>query len=221
MLLSREETTPMPLLHAQLLSTVEEYLALERASEERHEYLDGQIYAMAGESLAHGDICANLVITLGVQLRGSPCRVLTKDTKVRSGPLPKPRQIFKGLFSYPDLVIVCGELQFHDHYRDVLLNPTVIIEVLSPNTEAFDRGEKFRRYRLFNPSLSDYVLVAQDQPLIEHFVRQNQDQWLLAASVSELSGRMTLASIQCTLQLAEVYDRLVFPADVQPQADEA
>lgn len=143
---------------APLYYTVEEYLALERASEERHEYLDGQIYALAGESLAHGDICSNLIITIGAQWRGSPCRVLTKGTKVRSGPILQARRIFRGLFSYPDLVIVCGEPQCHDAYQDVLLNPTVIIAVLSSNTEAFDRGEEFRRYRTFNTSLSDYVL---------------------------------------------------------------
>ena len=211
----------MRLQQAHLYFTVEEYLALERASEERHAYLDGQIYAMAGESPEHGDICSNLVIDVGAQLRGRPCRVWTKDTKVRSGPLPQTRRIFKGLFSYPDLVMVCGEPQFHDAYRDVLLNPTVIIEVLSPSTEAFDRGEKFRRYRIFNPSLSDYVLVAQDQPLIEHFVRQEHGQWLLAASVSDLSGSVSLASIQCTLPLTNVYDRIVFPAEVQEHSDEA
>ena len=197
-----------------------EYLALGRASEERYEYLDGQMYAMAGESPEHGDICSNLVIEVGSQLRGSPCRVWTKDTKVRSGLIPQMRRIFKGLFSYPDLVIVCGEPQFHDAYRDVLLNPTVLIEVLSPNTEAFDRGEKFRRYCIFNPTLSDYVLVAQDQPLIEHFVRQEHEQWLLAASVSDLSGSVSLASIQCTLPLTNVYDRVVFPAEVQEHSDE-
>ncbi len=211
----------MRLQQAHLYFTVEEYLALERASEERYAYLDGQIYAMAGESPEHGDICSNLVIDVGAQLRGRPCRVWTKDTKVRSGPIPQTRRIFKGLFSYPDLVMVCGEPQFHDAYRDVLLNPTVIIEVLSPNTEAFDRGEKFRRYRIFNPSLSDYVLVAQDQPLIEHFVRQEQGQWLLAASVSDLSSSVSLASIQCTLPLTNVYDRIVFPAEVQEHSDEA
>jgi len=212
-------TNQMRLSHTPLHYTVEEYLALERASEERHEYLDGQIYAMAGESPEHGDICSNLIIEVGAQLRGRPCRVWAKDTKVRSGPIPQRRRIFKGLFSYPDLVIVCGEPQFHDTYRDVLLNPTVIIEVLSPNTEAFERGEKFRRYRTFNLSLSDYVVVAQDPPLIEHFVRQEQGQWLLAGSISDLSGRVTLTSIQCTLHLPNVYDRVVFPTD--EHADEA
>ncbi len=127
--------------------TVEEYLKMERAADVRHEYLDGEIFEMAGESLAHGDICTNLIVELGTKLRGSHCRVLSKDTKVRSGALPSPRRVMRGLFSYPDLMIVCGTPQFHDEYTDILLNPQVIIEALSEATEAFDRGEKFQRYR--------------------------------------------------------------------------
>src|SRR5512145_1192838 len=106
----------MRLPHTPPRYTIAEYLALERTSSERHEYLDGYVYAMAGESPEHGDICANLVIDIGTQLRGGPCRVWTKDTKVRSGPISQTRRSLKGLFSYPDLVIVCGEPQFHDTY---------------------------------------------------------------------------------------------------------
>lgn len=201
----------MSVPQTQLRYTVEEYLALERASEERHEYLDGEIYAMAGESLAHGDICMNLSREVSAQLKGKPCRALSKDTKVRSGPLPVRPHSLKGLFSYSDMVIVCGQPQFLDEYEDVLMNPTVIIEVLSPTTEAFDRGEKFRRYRTFNPTLTDYVVVSQHLPLIEHFARQPNGQWVIAASVGELSGSLHLASIDCTLRLAEVYDRVSFP----------
>jgi Uma2 family endonuclease len=210
----------MSLPQSQLLFTVEEYLAFERASEERHEYLDGHVYAMAGESLEHGDICTNLTIEVGSQLKGKPCRALSKDTKVRSGPLPLKRGSLKGLFSYPDLVVVCGEAKFHDECRDVLLNPTLIIEVLSPTTEAFDRGEKFRRYRTFNPSLNDYVVVAQGQPLIEHFTRLKDGEWLLAASVSDRAGGVHLASIDCTLRLSEVYDRIVFAEGDEAAAGE-
>ncbi|MCA1555062.1 MAG: Uma2 family endonuclease [Acidobacteria bacterium] len=206
----RGGTKSMSLLQSQLSYTVEEYLALERASEERHEYLDGQIYAMAGESEQHGDICVNLVGELRAQLRGGPCRVWTKDTKVRSGPTPKPYQTRKGLFSYPDAVVVCGGRQYHDEHRDVLLNPTVIIEVLSPSTEAYDRGEKFRRYRTYLGSLTDYVLVSQSLPLIEHYRRQPNDEWIMA-SAGDLNGSLHLASINCTLRLAEVYDRISFP----------
>ena len=141
----------MSLPQTQLHYTVEEYLALERESEERHEYLDGQIYAIAGESPQHGDISSNLVGILNPQLRGTPCRVWTKDAKVRSGPAIKSDRTAKGLFSYPDLVVVCGEPQFLDERQDVLLNPTVIIEVLSPTTESYDRGEQFQRYRTISP----------------------------------------------------------------------
>jgi Uma2 family endonuclease len=192
--------------------TEDEYLALERASQERHEYLDGQIYAMAGESLEHGDICMNLSRIVSTGLLGSPCRALSKDTKVRSGPIPRPSYSTKGLYSFPDLVVVCGEPQFLDEPRDVLINAKVIIEVLSPTTEAFDRGEKFLRYRTYLDSLTDYVVVAQGMPLVEHFARQPNGQWVIAATATELSENVVLSSIGCTLRLSEVYDRIVFPA---------
>lgn len=201
--------------------TVEEYLALERESQERHEYLDGLIYAMAGESLEHGEICTNLVGHLYNQLRSKPCRIRSKDTKVRSGPISQSRHSTKGLYSYTDLLVVCGEMKFHDEYRDVLTNPTLIIEVLSPTTEAFDRGEKFWRYRTYIESLTDYVVVSQSRPLVEHFSRQQSGQWLLATTAVELSERVALNSIGCQLSLSEVYDRVVFPSpsdEEQPDA---
>jgi Uma2 family endonuclease len=189
--------------------TIEEYLALERQSEERHEYLDGQIYAMAGESLEHSRICVNLASALHAQLRGKPCEVLSPNMKVRSGPYIKQQKTNKGLFSYADVTVICGEPLFHDQHRDVLLNPTVIIEVLSPTTESFDRGGKFLRYRTHIETLNDYVLVSQDKPLIEHYLRQPHGQWLLS-SVSGLESSLYLASIDCHLHLAEVYDRVTF-----------
>jgi Uma2 family endonuclease len=136
--------------------TVDEYLALERASDERHEYIDGQIYAMAGESGAHGDISVNLVIALGNQLKGTRCRARTKDTKVRSGPVPKLGRNTSGMFCYPEVVVVCGEPEYHDAQTDVVLNPTAIIEVLSPSTEALDRGEKFAR---INSGIRPYATI--------------------------------------------------------------
>jgi Uma2 family endonuclease len=199
--------------HALKRYTEEEYLALEREAEERHEYLDGQIFVMAGESLPHGDISTNLVAELRNQLKGSPCRLLSKDMKVRSGPLPKRRNSSKGLFSYPDAVIVCGEPQFLDERRDVLINPKVIIEVLSPSTEAFDCNEKFRRYRSFSPSLTDYLLIAQDKPVIQHFAKREDGLWIIAATVTEMTDRVYIASINCTLPLAEIYDRVSFPEE--------
>ena len=196
----------------ELLFTVDEYLKLERSSDERHEYLDGNIYLMAGESIAHGDICTNLTIAVGSQLRGTRCHTLSKDSKVRSGPDPKQKNKKKGLYSFPDLLVICGEPVWHDEHRDVLLNPRVIIEVLSPSTAEFDRGEKFQRYQTWNPTLTDYVLVAQDQPLLEHYSRRENGEWLYTR-VNELSGKLRLESIGCTLALSEVYDRVSFPEE--------
>jgi Uma2 family endonuclease len=187
--------------------TVEEYLAFERTAEERHEYLDGLIYAMAGESPNHGRISMNLSISLGSQLRGSPCEAFSKDTKVRCGPYRADTRA--GLYAYPDLVIVCGAMQFHDQVQDVLLNPTVILEVLSPSTAAFDQGEKFRRYRDWLPTLTDYVLVAQDRPVIDHYQRTMPGRWALAI-LEGLDAHLSLPSIGCMVPLADVYERLVF-----------
>jgi Uma2 family endonuclease len=199
------------------LYTEDEYLALERASQERREYLDGQIYLMAGESEAHGTICTNLTIEVGSQLKGTRCRAFSKDTKVRSGPVPKSRYSAQGLYSFPDLVVVCGEAQYLDEHQDVLINPKVIIEVLSPATEAFDRGEKFARYQEHLDSLTDYVVVAQSVPLVEHFARQSNGEWVIAATAKELSETVGLSSIGCKLRLSEVYDRIVFPqSDDEP-----
>jgi len=209
----------MSLLQPQTLYTVEEYLAFERTAEERHEYLDGEIYAMAGESLEHGRICMNLARIVSNQLLGKPCGLLFKDMKVRSGPDPKPGRVTKSLFSYPDLLVVCGEPKVHDRHRDVLLNPTVIIEVLSDTTEAYDRGEKFRRYRTYLASLTDYLLVVQNQPVIDHYRRLPDNRWELA-SVEGLEASLHVASIECTLRLAEVYDRIRFPDPTPPPPDE-
>lgn len=189
--------------------TVDNYLAIERASEERHLYLDGEIYAMAGESHAHGDISTNIVGLLHSQLRGKPCRARTKDTKVRSGPTPLPGKSMSGLFSYPDVLVICGEPEYHDAHEDIVLNPTTIVEVLSESTEAFDRGEKFRRYQQWNPSLCDYILVSQDRPQVEHYTRQPDGTWSYQR-IEGLENEVVIRSIQCVLKLAEVYERVVF-----------
>lgn len=202
----------MSLSRAHTRYSVEEYLAVERESEERHEYVDGRICAMGGESTEHGIICTNLSGQLYAQLRGTPCQAFSKDMKVRSGPVSRHGRTAKGLFSYPDLLVVCGELKFHDEYRDVLLNPDAIIEVLSPATEAFDRGEKWLRYQTWLPGLSDYLLVSQSKPQIEHFHRQPGGEWLYSL-VNNLDESLRLDSVNCTLRLAEVYDRIVFPVD--------
>jgi Uma2 family endonuclease len=196
------------------LLTIDEYLALERTEEERHEYLDGCIYAMAGESPDHGRICMNLYGSLWPQLRGTLCEAFAKDTKVRCGPTPRLGQSMQGLFAYPDLVVVCGALQFHDQVQDVLLNPLVILEVLSPSTEAFDRGEKFHRYRRWLPTLTDYVLVAQDRTVMDHYQRTMTGRWEVE-TLEGLDAHLHLPSIACTVSLADVYERIVFPARVE------
>ena len=195
---------------AQPLYSTEDYQAFERGSDERHEYLDGFIYAMAGESPTHADISANLVILIGEQLRDSPCRVRTKDTKIRSG--PRRRQTMKGLFSYPDVVVIRGEPEYLDDRQDVVINPAVIIEVLSESTEARDRGAKFHRYQTWSPTLTDYVLVSQVTPLIEHFQRQADDSWSYHI-YQGIEDSFTIKSINCTLKLAEVYARIAFPEE--------
>ena len=203
----------MSLPRAHTRYAVGEYLAIERESEERHEYLDGQIYAMAGESPEHGAICTNLTRIISTQLLGSPCQVFSKDMKVRSGPSPKLGQTTtKGLYSYPDLLVVCGELRFHDEHRDVLLNPVVIIEVLSPATEAFDRGEKWARYQTWLPELTNYLLVSQTKPRIEHFHRGAGGEWVYSL-VNSLEDSLSLDSVGCVIQLTEVYDRIIFPVE--------
>ena len=189
----------MSLPQALPVFTSEEYLSLERMSEIRHEYLDGFVYAMAGESPEHSTICFNLAGILHAQLRDKPCRGFSPNMKVRTDE--------SGLYAYPDLAVVCGEPLFHDERRDVLVNPTVIFEVLSPSTEAYDRGEKFLRYRTHLATLKDYVLVTQSKAFIEHFSRQPDGAWLYTVT-NGLSESLALASIDCRLPLAEVY-RLV------------
>jgi len=185
--------------------TVADYLAGERApgSVIRHEYLDGEVWAMAGESLEHSTICTHLIYLLVGQLRGKPCRALSPNMKVRTNPT--------GLYSYPDLTVVCGEPIFHDEHRDVLVNPTVIVEVLSPTTEAFDRGTKWICYQQI-ATLSDYLLIAQNRPFIEHYVRQTDGRWLYSIAES-LAASVEIASIDCRIPLAEVYERIEFAGD--------
>ncbi len=204
------ENPPMAIPKLEPRTTVDQYLARERTAAERSIYLDGEIFAMAGESPVHGDISANLLGTMVPQLKGTPCRARTKDTKVRSGLAPMTGHGAKGLFSYPDIVVIFGEPEYHDAHKDVVLNPKAIIEVLSPATEAFDRGEKFTRLQLCNPTLIDYILVSQDRPQIEHYHRQPDGEWTYRLQIG-LESSVTIASIGCTLKFVDVYDRVVFP----------
>ena len=181
--------------------TPEEYLALERPSEIRHEYLDGTVYAMAGETPEHSIVCFNLASTIGPKMRNKNCQGYSPNMKVRTEQ--------SGLFAYPDLMIVCGKAEYHDNHRDVLTNPTVIFEVLSRSTAAYDRGEKSLRYRTHLSSLKDFILVAQDKPHIEHYSRQQDGTWAYT-EINGLDSSIVLNSIECQLSLAELYAGIPF-----------
>jgi Uma2 family endonuclease len=155
---------------------------------------------MTGASIKHIQIVSNITTELAVQLRARPCRVFPIDLKVR---LPDSRKFF-----YPDVSVVCGELQLHDERRDIILNPLLVIEVLSKSTEAFDRGAKFQAYQTLE-SLKEYVLVAQDRPVVEQYVRQADGKWTYT-SVAGLEGSLSLPSVECTLNLSAVYDKVDF-----------
>jgi len=182
------------------LYTVEEYLALEREAEFKHEYISGEIVAMAGATREHILITGNIAQRLRNQLEGSPCETYSNDMRVRTTPSD---------YVYPDVVVVCDEPQFEDNEFDTLLNPTVVIEVLSKSTEARDRGEKFSDYRGI-ASVKDVVFVSQYRMRAEHYVRQANGEWILHEATLP-SETITLESIGCTLTLAEIYERITFP----------
>ncbi|MGI8495518.1 MAG: Uma2 family endonuclease [Pyrinomonadaceae bacterium] len=176
--------------------SVKEYLDFERTAESRHEFSDGTVYAMAGESPNHSTICFNLYTIVGNQLRGTRCRGFSPNMKIATGN--------KGLFSYPDLAVVCGAPIFHDDAKDVIINPQVIFEVLSPSTASYDRGEKFLRYTNTIDSLTDYVLISQDAPVIEHFQLQPDGNWH-KTQYAGLDTVFYLKSVECSIPLAELY----------------
>ncbi len=173
----------------------DEYLAIERDAEHKSEFVDGEAVAMAGASYVHNLIVANVVGTLWGRLRDTPCAVVPSDLKVKAS-----TKLY-----YPDVVVVCGEPRFLDDKQDVVLNPTLIVEVLSESTKNFDRGEKFMRYRLLE-SLRDYILVAQKETHVEHF-RREKEMWVLAET-RDPKDRLVIESIDCELPLADIYDRV-------------
>jgi len=191
--------------HPKAFLTPEEYLEIERQAEIRSEYYQGEMFAMAGGSEAHNILVDNLVVAFRTKLRGSPCRSYSRDMRVQVSTT--------GFYTYPDLVVVCGEREFLDEKRDTLLNPTLIVEVLSSTTEAYDRGRKFSHYRTLEP-LQEYVLVSQDRFQVECFKRQSAGQWLLTA-VNRLEDTVCLDSVGCIIPLADVYE------DVAAKDDQA
>jgi Uma2 family endonuclease len=178
-----------------------EYLERERRADWRSEFYRGEMFAMAGASWEHTLIKDNLAREAGNHFKDGPCHVATSDLRVKVS--------VTGLYTYPDLVIVCDQPQFEDQVQDTLLNPRVIVEVLSDSTEKYDRGTKFAHYRQL-PSVEEYVLVAQDRPLVERFVRQTDDSWVLTA-FGDLSGTFEFGSIAAAIPMAEIYRGVQFP----------
>ncbi len=198
--------------------TPQEYLAIDEASEIRHEFLDGEIFAMSGATFWHTLIKDNLSQVIRNKLAAkdaNDCYVLTSDQRVKVSAT--------GLYTYPDILICCGEPVFDEGIRNTLVNPRVLIEVLSESTERYDRGAKFGHYRQL-ASVQEYLLVAQDRPSVERYVREpaagdsppEADRWVLTA-VTDAAGSLLLESVGVEVTLADIYDRVVFPPPGEPQ----
>lgn len=183
--------------------TVQDYLEIERRSETKHEYVDGVVVAMVGASAEHNRIQSSVIAHLYPPLRQHGCEIFGGDMRVGIESL--------NLYTYPDLAIVCATPRFSSGAPEALLNPVLLVEILSPSTERYDRVKKFARYRQI-PSLREYVLIAQDIPMIEHYVRQGDGTWLWSA-VERLEDTLALPTIGCALALAEVYEQVTFPPE--------
>lgn len=183
---------------AKTFVTPDEYLALERRAEYKNEYFDGEVFAMVGASRKHNLINTNVVSELHRQLRGKPCEVYPSDMRVR---IPSAN-----VYTYPDAVVVCGEPRFEDAEVDTLLNPTVIVEVLSRSTASYDRTVKFGLYRTLE-SLAEYLLIAQNDFRVEHYVRQPDGRWTLT-DIRAPEASVELDSIQCSPLLRDIYEKV-------------
>ena len=183
--------------------TVAEYIALEEASDIRHEFHDGEILAMAGGSFEHSIISANIVGELRSALKGKPFRVAESNLRVRTSP--------RGRYVYPDASVFCGPPQFDpdDTRHLTILNPRVVIEVLSPSTEAYDRGDKFAKYREIE-SFEEYILISQDRPNVESILRQGGDAWSFR-TYSEMESAAVIRSLQIEIPLSEIYAGIEWP----------
>jgi Uma2 family endonuclease len=181
--------------------TPAEYLARERQAEFKNEYYRGETFAMAGDSRQHISAKENLIVELGIRFKGSPCRTSSSDQRVKVSAT--------GLYTYPDIVVVCGKAEYDPDDDNTLVNPTAIIEVLSPGTKRYDRGAKFRQHQQL-PSLREYVLVSQDEPVVERFVRQADDTWVLTV-VAGLTGEVAFATVPARVAMADVFRGIEFP----------
>jgi Uma2 family endonuclease len=178
--------------------TPEEYLAIEREATFKSEYFAWENFAMSGASERHSLIVGNVLGQIHAQLKDRPAKVYSSAMRVRVSST--------GLYTYPDVVAICEEGCFDDKQLDTLLNPTVLVEVLSPSTEGYDRGKKFEHYRKL-ASLQEYLFIAQDRHYVEHYTRQADNQWLLAET-ENAQDSITLPSIECTLAMADIYDKV-------------
>lgn len=178
-----------------------EYLTIERAAPTKSEFFDGEMFAMAGGTALHSLIGTNVSGEFRNLLRGKKCVPYNADLRIQVQPT--------GLFTYPDLSVICGPLEFALGTDDTVTNPTVLVEVLSPSTEAYDRGQKFLHYRQL-PSLREYLLVSQHEPLLELFSRQDENLWALRQAVG-LDAQLEVPTLGITLALAEIYAGVEFP----------
>jgi Uma2 family endonuclease len=188
---------------AQARLTPEQYLAAERAAEFKHEYYNGQMYARPGGSFQHCLIAGNILGALHTELKTRPCGIGSSDLRLRVSP--------DGLYTYADVLAINGDPRFADDEQDTLLNPALIVEVLSPSTEAYDRGFKSAQYRTVE-SLEEYALVSQSEPRVEVFHRQPGGHWLLSEAVG-LEAVCHFESLDCAVPLSEIYAMVSFSPD--------
>jgi Uma2 family endonuclease len=181
--------------------TSQEYLAFERQATEKHEFVDGIIYAMSGASKEHNFITINVAAELHLAFKKRPCVVCANDMRVK---------VNKSDYVYPDVVAVCGDAQFEDNTFDTLSNPTVIIEILSDSTERYDKGRKAELYRAL-PTVQDYVLISQTHCYIEHYQRQTATQWLFT-TISQMDEKLILSSVNATIAVQDIYDKVFLTA---------
>jgi Uma2 family endonuclease len=197
--------------HPKRKYTLEEYFDLELSTNERFEYWNGEVFSMSGVNENHAQIEGNTYLSLRLALRGRECRVFPANMRIKAPSLPPYR--------YADISALCGQRAFEKIGGvDVLTNPTLIIEVLSDSTEAYDRGDKFTHYKSI-PSLKEYLLIAQHRPHITQYVKQEDGSWSYR-EVNELSASLHLPPIDCVLELSEVYRDVTFPAEPLPNLKE-
>lgn len=181
----------------------QDYLTQERQAEFKSEYIDGDVVAMTGASRQHNLISLNIAASLHSQLRSRPCEIYMGDMRVAVDEAK--------FYTYPDIVVACEDPQFLDGELDTLLNPTLLIEVLSPSTASYDRGEKFSRYRQLS-SLQEYLIVAQSTPALEHYRKQNEREWILI-DITDCEALVELPSIQCQLAMRDIYEKANFDSE--------